>query len=172
MDWNQLFISIASGLLGAGLTSYINYINTKKQIEGLNNEVKASLKNNNRIMNIQEMIRLFSNSYSEVMNLQSIEDVRDFNDIIFILKDFRTNLEVIKLNIYEDNTKLINIIDKNINRSDIAINMTLDEISESGSNLISTQTVIDNLFEEDINKLYEQFSDYANRIREKAENNK
>lgn len=172
MDKNQLLISIASGLLGAGLTSYINYINTKKQIEGLNNEVKASLKNNNRIMNIQEMIRLFSNSYSEVMNLQSIEDVRDFNDIIFILKDFRTNLEVIKLNIYEDNTKLINIIDKNIKRSDIAINMTLDEISESGSNLISTQTVIDNLFEEDINKLYEQFSDYANRIREKAENNK
>lgn len=172
MDKNQLLISIASGLLGAGLTSYINYINIKKQIEGLNNEVKASLKNNNRIMNIQEMIRLFSNSYSEVMNLQSIEDVRDFNDIIFILKDFRTNLEVIKLNIYEDNTKLINIIDKNIKRSDIAINMTLDEISESGSNLISTQTVIDNLFEEDINKLYEQFSDYANRIREKAENNK
>lgn len=88
------------------------------------------------------------------------------------MKDFRTNLEVIKLNIYEDNTKIINIIDKNIKRSDIAINMTLDEISESGSNLISTQTVIDNLFEEDINKLYEQFSDYANRIREKAENNK
>lgn len=172
MDWSQLFISVASALIAAGLTGFIDHRNTKKQIGGLNDEIKASLKNNNRIMNIQEMIRLFSNSYSEVMNLQSIEGARDSNDVIFILKDFRTNLEVIKLNIYEDNTKLINIIDKNIKRSDIAINMTLDEISESRSNLISTQTVIDNLFEEDINKLYEQFSDYANRIREEAENNK
>lgn len=171
MDWSQLIISIASGLIAAVVTGFIDHRNTKKQIEGLNDEIKASLKNNNRIMNIQEMIRLFSNSYSEVMNLQSIEGARDSNDVIFILKDFRTNLEVIKLNIYEDDTKLINIIDKNIKRSDIAINMTLDEISESRSNLISTQTVIDNLFEEDINKLYEQFSDYANRIREKAENN-